>query len=193
MARLLKNERKTYDELYWLYRGYVVLILKQFMYKGYDESARVLSFILGYKLYESQNGIAAAGPDKEKIMRYFEDYHVNYVISEYGEITECRSFQDNQFERYLSYSQDLPISREKLSGKDEKEMLASSPAKATRIACPTWPAPGLCVVHNKYGKGTVSTVSDGDYTVFTVNFDSAGDKKFSFPSAFVQGFLTFAD
>lgn len=192
MKRLSRNERETYDELYRRYPGYVVLILKQFMYKGYDESARVLSFIMGYKLYESRLGIAAAGPDKEKIMRYLADYHVNYVISEYGEKTEIRSFEDNRFSRYLSYSQNLPISEEPQEDAPEP-VPAKAPSKPARIPCPVWLAPGLRVVHKQYRAGTVSTVNDGDFTSFTVSFDSSEVKKFSFPQAFAQRFLTFAD
>ena len=48
-------------------------------------SINLLSFIMGYKLYESRNGITAAGPDKDKILRDLSYYHINYVISEYGE------------------------------------------------------------------------------------------------------------
>lgn len=192
MKRLSRNERKTYDELYWTYREYVVLILKQFMYKGYDESARVLSFIMGYKLYESRLGLTSAGPDKEKIMRYLEDYHVNYVIAEYGEITEIRSFKDNHFSKYLSYSQNLPISKEPQNDIPEP-VPTNTPTRSARIPCPVWLAPGLRVVHRKYGIGTVRSVNDGDFTLFTVSFDSAEERKFSFPQAFAQGFLNFAD
>ena len=190
-----KNSRITYDELYWQYRGYVVLILKQFMYKGYDESARVLSFILGYKLYESHDGLAAAGPDKDKIMRYLKAYNVNYVILEYGKISEICSFPDNQFNRYLSMAQCLPVSdydydNEYELDKPEKEQKSISDQEQSRvICCPAWLVPGLAVAHKYFGVGEVKTVDEDQFVLFTVSFGKKGDRRFQFPEAFAKGYL----
>ena len=81
----MAKKRTTYDELYWTYKGWVVLILKQFMYKAYDENARVLSFITDYKLYESKNGIAFGYPAHKSSVVPLKDGRKNYWRDENGD------------------------------------------------------------------------------------------------------------
>ena len=183
------KKRTTYDELYWKYKGWVVLILKQFMYKAYDESARVLSFITDYKLYESIHGIAAAGPDKEKIMKLLSAHHVNYVISEYGEITEMRSFDDNRFYQYLTPSLSIPVESSNVEENEDDEKTSSPPPESKKIVPPEWLKPSLVVTHKKFGTGVVSSISVGQSVSFSVQFPDEGEKKFLFPDAFDKGFL----
>jgi len=183
------KKRTTYDELYWTYKGWVVLILKQYMYKAYDESARVLSFITDYKLYESKNGITAAGPDKEKIMKLLSAHHVNYVISEYGEITEMRSFEDNRFYHYLTPSQNIPVEAFNVADNEEEEKTVFQSAVPQIIVPPEWLKPGLVVSHKKYGVGVVCSISAGSSVSFSVQFSNDGEKIFLFPDAFDKGFL----
>ena len=80
-----KNKKLTYDELYCLYHNYVVLMLKTFMYTAYDDSARILSYLMDYKLCDTLDGLYCAGPDKEKISSVLSAHHVNHIISEFGE------------------------------------------------------------------------------------------------------------
>ena len=183
------KKRTTYDELSWKYKGWVVLILKQFMYKAYDESARVLSFITDYKLYESTNGIAAAGPDKEKIMKLLSAHHVNYVISEYGEITEMRSFEDNRFYKYLTPSMSIPVESSNVEEIEDDEKTSPPPPESKKIVPPGWLKPGLAVSHKKFGPGVVCSISVGSSVSFSVQFPNEGEKKFLFPDAFDRGFL----
>ena len=183
----MAKKRTTYDELYWMYKGWVVLILKQFMYKAYDDSARVLSFITDYKLYDSSNGISAAGPDKDKIMKLLSAHHVNYVISEYGEITEMRSFPDNRFYQYLPASRDIPV--EMSCHEEVRDETKDEPAPIVIPVAPDWLKPGFPVLHKKYGNGIVSSLSKGQFISFTVLFSDDEEKKFLFPDAFDKGYL----
>ena len=185
----MAKKRTTYDELYWTYKGWVVLILKQFMYKAYDESARVLSFITDYKLYESKNGISAAGPDKEKIMKLLSAHHVNYVISEYGEITEMRSFPDNRFYQYLTTAQSIPVEASQIIEDTDDEKTVEQPAPKTEPAPPEWLKPGFLVRHKKYGNGAISSISVAKFISFTVVFPDIGEKKFLYPDSFEKGHL----
>lgn len=190
---MLVRNRDSYNELYWKYKNCVVLILKQFMYKGYDESARVLSYLLEYKLYESNDGIACAGPDKEKIMNVLSAHHVNYIISEFGEITEEQSFEDNRFGIYLLASNDIVIepyipSDTKNSKKHPQghSPAPPQPGPSEEIEMPEWLAPGLVVTHKIFGEGTIKIVGNSS---FSVEFRNEGEKKFTYPFAFEKGFL----
>ncbi len=102
-----KNKKLTYDELYCLYHNYVVLMLKTFMYTAYDDSARILSYLMDYKLCDTLDGLYCAGPDKEKISSVLSSHHVNHIISEYGEITKMSSYEDNRYEMYLGLGKNI--------------------------------------------------------------------------------------
>lgn len=184
----MAKKRMTYDELYWMYKGWVVLIHKQFMYKAYDDSARVLSFITDYKLYDSPDGVSAAGPDKDKIMRLLSAHHVNYVISEYGEITEMRSFPDNRFYQYLPASQSIAVEVSCHEDVKDERVVEPPPLKAT-VVVPEWLKPGFPVFHKIYGNGLISSISEGQFVSFTAIFAGNEEKKFLFPDAFEKGFL----
>ncbi len=185
----MARKRSTYDELYFMYRGWVVLILKQFMYKGYDESARVLSSIMEYKLYESRDGLTSAGPDKDKIMRYLSANHINYVIAEFGEITEIHSFPDNRFYQYLAAARDIPVERvvpENIV--EEEDNTVPEQTVPERPVPPEWLKPGLQVRHKAFGVGSVCSISIGTYLSFSVRFREE-EKKFLYPDAFEKGHL----
>ncbi len=186
----MARKRSTYDELYFKYKGWVVLILKQFMYKAYDESARVLSSIMEYKLYESRDGICSAGPDKDKIMKMLSAFHVNYVIAEYGEITDMRSFPDNRFSKVLASSWNIPVT---VPDYDDDPPVDNPPVVAPpvpkRPTVPEWLMPGLEVTHKIFGKGNVNSVNAGEFIAFSVLFSDEKEKKFVYPDAFEKGFL----
>lgn len=77
-------------------------MLKQFMFYAYDDSAKILSWLMGYKLYDSNHGPAAAGPDKEKIIAALSTNHINFIVSEFGEITAKKTFKDNKYDCLIS-------------------------------------------------------------------------------------------
>ena len=143
----------TYNELYSEYKGHVVLIRKQYMYVAYNESARVLSYLLDYKLYETNEGLTACGPDKDKIIYFMNKYHVNYVISEFGKITDYQSFSDNTFYDCLNCSSDFikehtEIAHEPVPVKTQESIMA----------VPSWLTEGLIVSHKSFGLGKVKTI-----------------------------------
>ena len=182
-------KRTSYDELYWQYKGYVVLMLRKFMYIGYDESARVLSYLLEYKLFESDKGIAAAGPDKDKIMRVLTAHHVNYVISEFGFVQEIRSFEDNCFYKYLALASgkkenqpetdSVPVWKDDEPGQNDE-------TDGIQLERPQWFKNGCRVTHNTYGSGEITKIGSD---TFTVCFESEQEKNLIFPDAFENGFL----
>lgn len=184
-------KRTSYDELYWQYKGYVVLMLRKYMYIGYDESAKVLSYLLEYKLYETDKGIAAAGPDKDKIMRVLASHHVNYVISEFGFVEEIRSFEDNCFYKYLALASgkkeinpetdSVPV---RIDDESEQDLQPEVPIEPES---PEWFKKGCRVSHLRYGDGEIINI---DNKIFTVLFEDKQEKKFIFPDAFDKGFLS---
>ena len=153
----------------------------------------MLSYLLEYKLYESNDGIASAGPDKEKIMNVLSAHHVNYIISEFGEITEEKSFEDNRFRIYLESSKDLVIEpQEPLAMKGpykEPQGHSSPPPQSSipmKVELPEWLVTGLVVLHKTYGEGTIMSFDDSS---FSIEFVNGGEKKFKYPHAFENGFL----
>lgn len=154
--------RITYNEAYFSHPSFVVLIYKEYMFHAYDDSARVLSHILEYKLYyreeHGERKLTACGPDKEKIMRVLNAHNVNYLILEYGEITEERHFSENRFEHYLSEVKGLPI-EEMVShaithhAAPAQSKVFAQPQHPTSV--PDWIKVGVKVYHNIYGKGEI--------------------------------------
>ena len=165
-------------------------MLRKFMYIGYDESARVLSYLLEYKLFESDKGIAAAGPDKDKIMRVLTAHHVNYVISEFGFVQEIRSFEDNCFYKYLALAsgkkENQPETESVPDEKDDESEEDETPEVPIPPKSPEWFIKGCRVVHLRYGSGEIINIGSD---TFTVCFESEQEKKFIFPDAFENGFL----
>ena len=160
------------------------------MYVGYDDSARVLSYLLGYKLYDTFEGIAASGPDKEKIMGVLSTHHVNYVISEYGSITEFRTFEDNRFNTYMKLASEIKPSHPEFPTIKERPSKEVQPVPQVQqpipIQTPEWFVIGLKVVHSAFGNGEITEINNN---VFTVEFESEDKKRFVFPSAFDNGFI----
>ena len=178
----------TYDELYFLYRDHVVLMLKQYMFYAYDDSARVLSTLLGYKLYESASGPAAAGPDKEKIMQVLEENQVNYVISEFGKITEQRSFKNNNYSRILESAKSNRVFPPEMNKPLKATTVTAITTKEPEpVIIPGWFIIGLKVKHDTFGEGEITSIKE---KVFTVLFSGGAEKRFVFPSAFDGGFLS---
>lgn len=100
----------TYKELYALFPEDVILMTKDYMYQAKDNGAKVLSYLMEYKLMRRKDGTyTCAGPDKDKIKSVLEAHHVNYLISEYGEITARKSFADNGFAKWLALAEDTPV------------------------------------------------------------------------------------
>ena len=103
-------QKYTYKQLYALFPEYIILMTDHFMYQAKDNGAKVMSYLLEYKLMRKKDGtFICAGPDKEKIASVFKAHHVNYLISEFGEITAKVSFADNCFQKFLSLAQDTPL------------------------------------------------------------------------------------
>jgi len=184
-----------YDDLYWKYKGCVVLMLKKYMYVAYDESARVLNYLLEYKLFESFNGLTACGPDKDKIKRILSAHHVNFVISELGKISESNSFEDNCFYKYLA------LANKKTDAKDVNPIVIQphEATLSTQIAptnqsitlnIPDWLTEGVFVSHKEYGSGIVKQIKiNSTNIVIIVVFGNLPQKCFLYPDAFAKGIL----
>lgn len=181
----------TYKQLYSLHPDTVVLMTKYYMFEAKDNGARVLSYLMGYKLMQEKDGtLTCAGPDKEKILAVLTAHHVNYLVSEFGEITAKAVYEDNGFSRYFSLTKELPIdSMISVSRNDAGpgKALASPAVKAEADPIPEWLIPGLPVRSKAFGSGVVAAVSDGRITVC---FSENVKKVFVWPDAFDKGFLT---
>lgn len=150
----------TYDELYWTYQETVVLMLKQYMYVAYDDSAKVLSFVMDYKLYESNEGLTACGPDIDKIIGVLKHHHIDYVVSEFGEITYFERFQNNNFEKYRKLGDTIPVSPTEDDGTIHV---------------------GARVEHIKFGIGVITELTED---LVTVKFVGNDKRSFGYPAAF---------
>ena len=180
----------TYKQLYSLYPDTVVLMSKQYMYEAKDNGARVLGYLMGYKLTQDKEGsVCCAGPDKEKILSVLQSHHINYLVSEFGELTAKASYDDNGFIKYFSLAQNLSV--EPLAPVSKKD---AGPGKALivpikkpgKAAVPDWLKTGLSVFSKVYGSGEIVAVADGRITIC---FPEVGNKVFVWPDAFDGGFL----
>lgn len=183
----------TYKQLCLLNPDAVVLMTKLFMYEAKNNSARILSYLLGYKLMQNKDGtVICAGPDKDKIVAVLQAHHVNYLISEFGEITANETYKDNGFGKYLSIAQDLPVEPVVPVTKNDKgpgKALVSPETLVSpeKVSMPDWLRPGASVYSRAFGKGIIVAVTEER---LTVNFPEAGEKKFVWPDAFNNGYLT---
>ena len=180
----------TYKELYNLHPDYVVLMTKKFMYEAKDRCARVLSYVMDYKLTQNKDGtVICAGPDRDKMIRALRAHHINFLISEFGVITVKESFKDNGFERYLSLSKKAPVAPVNAITKNDagpgKALISESP-KNLKFVIPYWLQPGVFVKHKKFGNGIVETVSNHRVTVL---FADNIPKSFVLPDALEMGYL----
>ena len=181
----------TYKQLYSLHPDTVVLMTKYYMFEAKDNGARVLSYLMGYKLTQDKDGsLSCAGPDKDKILGVLQAHHVNYIVSEFGELTSRASYEDNGFSKYLSLTQNLPVeSMVSVTRNDSGpgKALISPGVKPEAEPVPDWLIPGLAVWSKAYGAGTVVAVADGRITVL---FPENENKVFVWPDAFDKGFLS---
>lgn len=183
-----RKKAATYNELYFLYHEYVVLMLKTYMYTAYDDSARVLSYLMEYKLVDGNDGLYCAGPDKEKISKVLSAHHVNHVISEKGEITKIARFDDNHYETYLELGRGS--STAVVPSTANKSSAAPAPIKEPHmpppVVIPDWVSVGSHVMHKTFGRGFITSVTDKR---FSISFDSGEIKTFVIPDSlgFFQG------
>ena len=179
----------TYETLYKTYPDYVVLMTRKFMYEAKHNCARVLSYLMGYKLTQDKEGtILCAGPDKDKIVAVLKAHHVNYLISEIGKITEESEYTDNGFKKYLALGQKIPVEPMPPVTRTDygpgKAMVSPTPEKEKPV--PEWLQDGLAVQHKTFGVGIVEAVVDKK---IRVNFPDVGQKTFVWPEAFDKQFL----
>ena len=181
----------TYKQLYSLHPDTVVLMTKYYMFEAKDNGARVLSYLMGYKLMEDKDGtLSCAGPDKDKILSVLQAHHVNYIDSEFGELTSKASFDDNGFSKYLTLTKELPIDSMisvTRTNAGPGKALVTPGGKAEAVPIPEWLIPGLPVRSKAFGSGVVVAVADGRITVC---FSEDVTKVFVWPEAFDKGFLT---
>ena len=178
-----RKKAATYNELYFLYHEYVVLMLKTYMYTAYDDSARVLSYLMDYKLVDGHDGLYCAGPDKEKISKVLSDHHVNHVISEYGKITKIACFDDNHYETYFELGKGS--SAVVMPSTANKATAGPTPIKETYVQppviIPDWLYVGCRIIHKILGCGVITSVADKR---FSASFDSGETKTFVNPDSF---------
>ena len=181
----------TYKQLYSLHPDTVVLMTKYYMFEAKDNGARVLSYLMGYKLMEDKDGtLSCAGPDKDKILSVLQAHHVNYIVSEFGELTEKAVYEDNGFSRYLTLTKELPIDSMisvTRTNAGPGKALVTPVGEAEAVPIPEWLIPGLPVRSKAFGSGVVVAVADGRITVC---FSEDVKKVFVWPEAFDKGFLT---
>ena len=177
-----KNKKLTYDELYFLYRNYVVLMLKTFMYTAYDDSARILSYLMDYKLCDTLDGLYCAGPNKEKISSVLSAHHVNHIISEFGEITKMSTYEDNRYDMYLGLGKNIEPGVAKPAENTvptANNKVKQSPEPVVFTA-PEWFCVGERVIHKTFGRGMIQSITDKR---FSVRFDSGENKDFIIPDS----------
>ena len=174
-----------------MYPNYVVLMTHRFMYEARDNCARVLSYLMNYKLVESQDGtLTSAGPDKDKIVACLKAHHINYLISEYGEVTSRVAYEDNGYGKYLAVAEKLspamlpPVTK---TDAGPGKALITPGAKKEEAPIPEWLKPGLKVGSKAFGYGTVDAL---DKMKIIISFPDVGKKTFIWPDAFDMGFLT---
>ena len=177
-----KNKKLTYDELYSLYRNYVVLMLKTFMYTAYDDSARILSYLMDYKLCDTLDGLYCAGPDKEKISSVLSAHHVNHIISEFGEITKMSTYEDNRYEMYLGLDKNIEprVAKPAENTIPTVDTTVKPSTEPVVFTAPEWLCVGKRVIHKAFGRGVILTVTGKK---FTIQFDSGENKGFIVPDS----------
>ena len=181
----------TYKQLYALFPDYVVLMTNRYMYEAKDRCARVLSYLMDYKLTQNKDGtIICAGPDKDKMMAVLRAHHVNYIVSEFGKITVKESFSDNGFEKYKELSAQLPVQTVSSVTKNDSEpgkALIIPPLKTKNTVIPEWLKIGAQVQHKKFGIGNVTSIVE---KTVTVQFSGdAGMKNFILPDAIENHYI----
>lgn len=180
----------TYDELMAVSPECVVLMKKEYMYAAHYDAAKVLSYLMEYKLIVNrEKKVTCAGPDKEKIIAVLSAHHVDYLVSEFGEITAKQSFVDNGFSKYLGVAKDLPIQEgppvvTKPGTINKALIIPDGEKKETSV--PEWLRPGLAVQNRAFGVGIVESVENKR---IQVSFPEVGLKTFVWPNAFERGFL----
>ena len=184
------RDKLTYDELTAVSPEFVVLMKKEYMYVAYYNCAKILSYIMDYKLFENKDRkLTSAGPDKEKIIAALSTHHVNFLISEFGEITERRSFEDNNFGKYLELGKDLTVQGHVSVMRNDAgpgRALITPGVKKEDPPVPDWLQSGLLVQNRRFGIGIVDTVENKR---IKVQFPEVGEKTFVWPGAFDQSFL----
>ena len=177
-----KNKKLTYDELYFLYRNYVVLMLKTFMYTAYDDSARIISYLMDYKLCDTLDGLYCAGPDKEKISSVLSAHHVNHIISEYGEITKMSTYEDNRYEMYLGLGKNIEpnVAKPAENNIPTVNITVKQSAEPVVFTAPEWICVGERVVHKAFGRGLIKSVAGNK---FSIQFNSGDNKDFIIPDS----------
>jgi hypothetical protein len=101
------EERLDYDELISKYKKTVVIRLRGSFYNAFDESAFILSFLMGYKVKKiSETAKCKCGfPSNalEKVISVFNTEMVDYVILDASKIVAQKEFfSDNKYDDILN-------------------------------------------------------------------------------------------
>ena len=180
----------TYKELYSMFPDYVILMTRLYMYESKDRCAKVLSYLMDYKITQRKDGtLICAGPNKQKMVDVLKAHHINYLISEFGEITMKESFEDNGFKTYLRLSEQKNNQiMNQVQSDDNCSDKASimSDLKKKIVLIPDWLQVGEKVYHDKYGVGVV--ISNTDERIH-VQFPDVDPKIFVLKDVINVGFL----
>lgn len=181
----------TYKQLYAMFPDYVVLMTNRYMYEAKDRCARVLSYLMEYKLTQNKDGtLICAGPDKDKMIAVLRAHHINYVVSEFGKVTAKESYFDNEFDKYKALSANLPVQTMQPVTRNDSgpgKALVEPEIKREAAIDAAWLKDGVEVYHNKYGVGTVTSVVGHNLVVFFPTEDA--EKKFVLPEALEKGYI----
>lgn len=106
----------------------LVLEMQGNFYKAFNDSAYVLSGLMGYKLKTTKAGYKCGFPvvAYEKVKEACESQRINYVVYDGEKLVDQNSFKNNQFCDYCrSYEPEQEINKfpEKISGKKKQALL----------------------------------------------------------------------
>ena len=99
----------TYQEASEQYPGFVVIVPHFYMFRTFDDNARVLSYLIESKLLSTKDGLLTASSNIDDILSTLNDHHVNYIYLSGGEIVDSNTFKDNAYYRYLELGKTLPL------------------------------------------------------------------------------------
>lgn len=135
--RKRRNKMQTKTEMLMKqYPDHVVILLEGMFYNAHGVNAYILSYLTGYKLRKNGTNVRCGFPTTslQRVQKLFGKARINYVIYS-GELLEAhRVYEDNEYQRFVSYLKIVPRQDESRSCRKEesgmKDKLPTKPKEA---------------------------------------------------------------